>query len=264
MKKIFLLILPALILFSCEKDFTGIIDPELSDYQLSSINQVDSFIFSPNDSLITFNANFRSTDGIQSVSIDIISSAKSKLNQQPVVLLDNGNSGNGDQRAGDGIFSGRFAFSRVFPNGVYTVKYYITDTNQKTKLIAQQNFNYNNGQDNVAPVISNLVAPAAVPIGIDTSYLVITLDVTDENSLIDIDFVFFNSYLPDGSASSANPIEMYDDETNGDETAGDGTYTATVTLPPAGVTKGMYRWEFQARDRGELLSNKIIHNIEIQ
>ena len=56
---------------------------------------------------------------------------------------------------------------------------------------------------------------------------------------------------------------MYDNGTNGDQTSGDGIYSLIIELPPTGVTKGVYRWEFQARDHGKKLSNKIIHNIVI-
>jgi len=57
---------------------------------------------------------------------------------------------------------------------------------------------------------------------------------------------------------------MFDDGTNGDVTAGDGTYSRIVILPPVGVTKGTFRWEFQAIDRSGESSNIIDHFVLIQ
>jgi len=57
---------------------------------------------------------------------------------------------------------------------------------------------------------------------------------------------------------------MFDDGNNGsdgDLIAGDGIYSIIIRLPPTGVTKGTYRWEFQARDRAGKSSNKIIHTL---
>lgn len=113
-------------------------------------------------------------------------------------------------------------------------------------------------------MISNLVAPSSVTIGSDTSFIQLNLDVVDSNGLNDILFVWFDSYLPNGNPSSQNPIALYDDGVNGgDLTAGDGTYSRIVILPPVGVTRGTYRWEFRARDRIGDLSNQIIHFLEV-
>lgn len=117
----------------------------------------------------------------------------------------------------------------------------------------------------VAPVISNLVAPDTVTIGGDTTKIFLSVTVSDENGLSDINSVYFNSYIPpDGHPSSANPIKMYDDGTHGDQKAGDGIYSTYVVLPPTGVPHGTFRWEFFAQDKNGLLSNKISHNIVVQ
>ena len=59
---------------------------------------------------------------------------------------------------------------------------------------------------------------------------------------------------------------MYDDgnPVHGDAIAGDGIYSQIISLPPTGVTKGTYRWEFQAQDREKKTSNIIIHNIVVK
>jgi hypothetical protein len=117
----------------------------------------------------------------------------------------------------------------------------------------------------VAPVISNLIAPDSVTIGNDSTKIFLSITVWDQNGLNDISSVFFNSYIPpDGHASSANPIKMYDDGTHGDKTAGDGIYSTYVILPSTGVPHGTFRWDFFAQDKSGLLSNKISHNVVVQ
>jgi hypothetical protein len=152
-------------------------------------------------------------------------------------------------------------------NGKYTIQYYLINSNNNTELVAEHNFTYNNNLADAAPVVSNLVAPDTVSLNTGlTTDINLSIQVADSNGLNDIDIVFFNSFLPNGNASSNNPFIMFDDgkPEHGDAVAGDGIYSLIVSLPPTGVTKGTYRWEFQARDRGKKTSNIIIHNIVVK
>ena len=123
--------------------------------------------------------------------------------------------------------------------------------------------NYFNGQDQYPPVISNLNAPdtlflAAVPVA-----TTMTVEAWDPNGQNDIDMVYFQSYRPDGT-TSGTIFELLDngDPTAGDATAGDGIYSIIIQLPPQ-TTTGKWRFDFQARDRSDSLSNLISHNIYI-
>jgi len=263
MKKILLLIIP-FIIWGCEKSFNDILDPETSDYQVTGVSSFNSFNYAVGDSAATFFLRLNSNANIIQSYVEIYSPENKKLNSSPIVLYDDGSASHGDQSAGDGIFSNKFPFSQSNLNGSYKVIYYVESKDGNTKQVALHSFIYQNGNNNVAPEISNLVAPDTAEIGSVTLLIFLSVDVADSNGQSDIKMVYFNSFIPpNGNAASNNPFVMLDDGTNGDMTANDGTYSIIIQLPPQGVTKGVYRWEFMARDRGNKLSNIIIHYINI-
>lgn len=115
---------------------------------------------------------------------------------------------------------------------------------------------------NVPPVIKNVQAPDTlnVPV-IDTLKIALSVDVSDADGPADLSFVFFNTFRPDGSPSSSNPFQLFDDGNviaNGDLTKDDGTYSRIIILPP-GTSKGKYRFDFQAFDKSDEPSNLISH-----
>lgn len=262
MKKIIPLVL-LLILPGCEKKYDTVIDTSSYTYRVTSVKTFPVYKYAVGDSLLTLNIGFNSSENIIAVYFDLYSSANKKLNSAPVQMFDSGFEEHGDDVKGDNIFSNKFPLSQSDPNGIYEVRYFVSDKSASTNQVATIQFRYDNSQENVPPVISNLIAPDSVALS-DTGAvpIFISVDAFDENGPGDIELVFFNSFLPNGSPSSGNPFIMYDDGTNGDIVAGDGTYSLVVGLPPT-AAKGTYRWEFQARDRTKTLSNKIIHNIVV-
>lgn len=271
MKKYLLLLLP-FFFPGCEKDFDQVIDNTVISYQVINVGIIgystnDTIKYAFGDSLITFFIKFNSPQYVQSAMFDIYASNGEKLNASRVSLFDDGLVEHGDSAANDGQFSNKFPLSQSNPNGKYEVQFFVTDVLKNTKKAAVQNFEYDNGQANVAPVVANLIAPDTVYL--DTSQATpihLSLEASDSNGLNDIEIVFFNSFIPpNGNPSVNNPFELYDNGNpqNGDQTAGDGIYSLIIQLPPTGVTKGTYRWEFQAKDRRNALSNKIIHEITI-
>ncbi len=265
MKKYIYILLP-FIFWGCQKDFNSVVDSSPSNYQVNKILGADSVMYYPSDSLITISIGFTSSTGIRTVSANVIDPSQNQINLDPIILFDNGNlSDNGDTTKGDNIYSNKYPLSRYYANGNYQIQYFVTDYSNQSNLAAIRSFNFNNGQANVAPVISNLVCPDTETIQPVTINIFVSVYVHDDNGLKDIKSVYFNSYIPpDGHPSSQNPIMMYDDGTHGDVTAGDGIYSTYVVLPSTGVPKGTFRWEFQAEDRGGLLSNKIIHYLVIK
>jgi hypothetical protein len=253
MRKFSLLLIP-LLFWGCDKTFENVIDVTSENYQVISVSPFGNFVYNPSDSLITIRINFKSGSEISGVSFDMIASDGTLINPSPVPLFDND----------DNRFLNQFPMSEYYPNGKYNLKYYVSKQTGTNALVAWGSFDYDNGQTNIAPVISNLVVPDTAVIGVDTTIFV-SVDVHDDNGLNDIDEdgVFFNSFLPDSTPSSGNPFIMFDDGTNGDLVSGDGTYSLIVQLPSSGVARGTYRWEFQARDRGGKSSNIIIHFLEI-
>ncbi len=254
----------ALLFTGCVKEFDSVVDVRQMDFKVTYVGIVDSFTFIPGDSVIFIRLGLNNPAGINKITAEIYSPDNKRLQGSPVELFDDGNSSIGDFVKGDGVYSQKFPFSQFFPNGVYRIEYFSEDKYLNNYKVAVKSLNFNNGQSNIPPVVSNLQAPDTAFIGQQTTVIKLTLDVLDSNGQNDIESVFFNSFIPpNGNPSSGNPFIMYDDGTNGDDTAGDGKYTVLVQLPATGVTKGVYRWEFQARDRGKKLSNVIIHNIHI-
>ena len=251
MRKFGLLLIP-LLFWGCDKTFENVIDVTRENYQVTSVSPTGNIVYNPNDSLITIRIIFTSGSEVSDVSFDMIASDGSLLNSSPVPLFDNN----------DNRFNNQFPMSEYYPTGIYNLKYYVNEQTGSNVLVAWGSFKYNNGQANIAPVISNLVVPDTAVVGVDTTIFV-SVDVHDDNGLNDIDVVFFNSFLPDNTPSSGNPFIMFDDGTNGDLVPGDGTYSLIVQLPSSGVALGTYRWEFQARDRGGKSSNIIIHFLEV-
>ncbi len=115
---------------------------------------------------------------------------------------------------------------------------------------------------NQPPTLSGLLAPDSVSLGIVPKTILLTIDATDPDGLGDIKRVTFNSFLPSNSPSQGNPFQMYDDGTNGDDVANDGTYALLIALPPTAAI-GTYRFEFQAIDRSNAVSPVVIHYITV-
>ncbi len=258
------LLLASLTYLGCEKDFDSVVDQTPSNFQVIGVRTIDSVRYIPGDSLVLLTVTFNNSSDLRSVFADIYASDGNKLNQNSFSLLDNGKTENGDFSAGDNTYSNKFPLSQFYPNGIYTIKYFAEDKSKSVRQVAVQNFKFDNGQTNIAPVISNLVAPDSAKIDTIKILILLSIKAEDQNGRSDIESVFFNSFIPpNGNPSSSNPFIMHDDGINGDLTPGDGIYSLIIELPPAGVTEGNYRWEFQARDRGKKLSNLILHNIVI-
>jgi hypothetical protein len=254
MKKLLFLVIPILF-WGCEKTYDNIIDVVTENYQVTFVSHPTSLdLKNPGDSLLSARIKFTRLSQLQQVFFDVIASDNSVLNPVPIEMFD----------ISDNLFSAQFILKREYPNGKYILNFTAKGSTGESKLVATSSFDFNNGQDNFPPVISNLVAPDTVAIGSDTTFIQLTIDAEDGNGLNDLEFVWFDSYLPNGNPSSQNPIAMYDDGTNGgDVTAGDGKYSSIVILPPTGVARGSYRWEFRARDRSGTLSNLITHFLEV-
>ena len=258
-------ILVALLLIACEKNYDTVIENINPDYQVTSVAPSDSISYNPSDSLVIVRINFSNSSNLQSVFCDIYASDNIKLNTSPLALLDNGNLANGDDIANDGSFANKFPLSQSNPNGVYNIKYYVLDNSNTSKQVALGTFKYNNGQNNIAPVISDDIVEPDTAVVTTTTIILTSVKTFDQNGLSDIDKVYFIVYRPDGTTSN-NQNVMFDDgdlAVHGDQVAGDGIYSLLIQITSANA-KGTYRLEFQAKDRGGKLSNIINHSLLIQ
>ena len=118
--------------------------------------------------------------------------------------------------------------------------------------------------NNTIPVLSEPSIPATISRSASPNTHLLSIKASDPDAICDdaITRVFFNSFLPNGSASSGNPFNMRDDGKEGDAVANDGRYSLTIQIT-AQVATGTYRFEFQAQDRNGGLSEKLIRTINV-
>ncbi len=267
MKKILIIIIP-FILWGCKRDFNSVIDTQPVNFQVTKINTASSFTYQPSDSLITISLGFNSSKDINSVYANVFDPSMNQINLLPIMLFDNGNiPDNGDTVKGDGIYSNKFPLSHYYPKGNYLVQYFVTDALNKTSFAAYHSFAFDNGQTNVAPVISNLTMPDSTSFG--TSFI-FSVKADDQNGLSDITSVFYKLYRPDGTlivnsqGISEFPLsDNGDTDVTGDVTAHDGIFTNKLSIP-TGQQSGTWKFVFQAQDRGGLFSNTITHNLVVK
>jgi hypothetical protein len=265
MKKSIFLIFLLFYVSGCDKIPSGVVDTDSISFQAVKIIAPQVVVYNQNDSSFITSVKLKSSTGLSEIWLDFYSSDGKKINKDKIDLQDDGNLANGDTINNDNIFSVRLFLSKYNLVGQYRIEYYLSDVDGSITYLGNNNFSYYNGQANYPPIISNLVAPDSIILNGVDQLLNISLNAVDYNGLNDIKEVYFNSFIPpNGRPSLSNPILMYDDGTHGDVTTGDGKYTVTVVLPATGVTKGEYRWEFQAKDRSDSLSNKIIHYLIIK
>lgn len=120
---------------------------------------------------------------------------------------------------------------------------------------------------NVPPVVSGLHAPASIQVPVSgTNTAVLSILANDPDGNCDIKNVFFNSYRPDGTITGGSPFTMYDDgniPVHGDTVAGDGRYSLIIGIPSSQTTFGYFKFQYQARDYSNLLSNQLIDSINV-
>ena len=277
MKRQFILSITALcamaVMFvtGCDKIPGGVVDFRSADYKVTNIVAPSSVVYAKSDSSIVISAQLTNTASVASVWCTVTSIDGTIDVMDRVNMNDDGNtSGNGDVKRNDGIYTGKFFISRTKPNGQYQIEFYVEDNvNQSPDNVAKVGsavFNYDNGQNNLPPIISNLVLSASVNRG-DT--FVFTVKADDPNGAADISQVYFRLYRPDGTlvvnSQGISNFPMFDDgntSSDGDQTAGDGIYSVTLNFP-ADQPVGIWKFEFQAKDRNGTLSNLITQNMTV-
>jgi hypothetical protein len=256
MRKYYFLLLPLLI-WGCEQSFDNVIDTSTENYQLSSVigikDTVDLKV--PGDSLLSLRLIFTPQSEINKVFFDIYASDNTRLNSVPIEM----------QEALDNIYEEQFILQRENPIGNYNAIFSVTGFDGKNKQVAVSSFYFNNGQDNLPPIISNTVVEPDTVVVNDTTIIFTSVEASDPNGENDILEVYFKVYKPDGTTNDVK-VFLFDDgntSESGDLIAGDGIYSRLIQVDQSN-DKGIYRFEFQAKDRSGELSNIINHFVLIQ
>jgi len=254
MQKIVLLLLP-FIFIGCDKTFDEIIDSTPNNYQVSTIEGIKDTIDlrNPGDSLLTVRVILEPGSEINSASFDLLDPDNSPVNSSPVQLL----------MVSQNIYENQFLMEQDFTNGKYTVNVFIVGANEINSLAAVNTFRFNNGV-NFPPEIANTVIEPDTAVVDEPTSIFTSVEASDPNGQNDIELVFFVVYKPD-STTNGNRNEMFDDgeDIHGDQVAGDGIYSLLIQVNQTN-DKGLYRFEFQAKDRGGKFSNIIDHFVLIQ
>lgn len=260
-----------LIFSACDKIPDGVVENRIADYTVTQVNAPASAVYSVADSSVVTSIKIENASSVSEVWCSVSLADGSKTVREKVEMLDDGKvQTNGDTSAGDNIFSGKFIMSKLFAQGSYEIRYFVKDNinteGQNVALVAIQKFNFSKGENNTAPVISDLQLQQSVSRG---ESFIFTLKASDQNGLNDITAVYFKLYRPDGSQlDPGNGLEyflMHDDgntDVFGDAAAGDGIFSFKNSFGATAAT-GDWKFEFRAKDRSGELSNTITQNLTV-
>lgn len=257
MNKFVQIILIGIIVIGCDGISDSIIDPSTADILVTNISAPTELEFSSPDIEVNTSITFSSSETIEKVWFRLTSQDGSTVITSFTEMEKNQN-----------VYSGSFKMTEQDPNGIYTIEYFIQTNIQEEKKMASHNFSFENMQNNVPPVISNLNMPDQIDRDIVFKF---SVDVEDENGYEDVKDVFYQLFRPNGeqvsNSQGISEFPLFDDgntEVNGDEVAFDGIYTVLLVFPSSAAETGTWKFEFNARDRNDELSNTITHNLVVQ
>ena len=255
MRKSYFLLIPLLI-WGCEKTYENLIDTSTDNFQVNSLSGIKdiNLLENPEDSILTFTMTFSSGSFVSDAYFDIYFSDNSKVNSSPVEM----------QEIFDNTYSAQYFLGRANPIGNYTVRFSAIGIEGTAKQVALGSFQFNNGQENLPPEISNTVIDPDTAVVNDTTIIFTSVEAMDPNGANDILEIYFIVYRPDGTTNNSKVL-LYDDGNpdNGDVVAGDGIYSRLIQVNQNNQ-KGTYRFEFRAKDRIGDLSNILNHFVLIQ
>ena len=269
--RIVLIILIAAGAAGCDKIPGGLVDYKTVDYSVTNITAPASVLFNATDSSNIISLQIKNLNTVSMVWCKINSSDGTITIKEQLLLYDDGNlPSHGDSKMNDGIFSNKFLMTRSNPSGSYQIQFFVVDNVNQTpdnvSNVGYALFQYDNGQNNLPPVISNLVIPSSVNRGTAFTF---SIKADDPNGAADISAVDYQIYKPDGSlltnSSGLSVFPMYDDGNtaqDGDISAGDQIYTYILNIPQT-YPGGKWNFVIFAKDRSGATSNIITATITV-
>jgi len=269
MKKSISIILGILVLSAgCDSISDSVIDSGANEIKVLSVNVPSKIIYTDSSTSLTIKLEVEDKSAVKSVWCKIVFSDGSITVNKNVAMLDNGDTeSNGDVLENDNIFSGKVLISDEYPSGYYNIEFYINEITGASVKAAVARFEFDNAQDNIAPVLSELNIPSQIQ---RNERFTFSVKAVDENGSHDIKSVFYELFTPNGTqvSNSENLTEfpMFDnglEQQNGDLFDGDSVYSVYLTFP-GDVETGSWQFKFSAKDRGGKTSNQLTHNLDVQ
>ena len=146
MRKFGLLLIP-LLFWGCDKTFENVIDVTRENYQVTVVSGIKDTIDlkNPSDSLLNLRLIFTPESEVNRVYFDVIDPDDSPLNSAPIEMIN----------ISGVIYENQFILKPEHPNGKYKVQFSVTGFDGENQVAAVSSFQFNNGQDNIPPFISN-------------------------------------------------------------------------------------------------------------
>ncbi len=245
--------LSAIFLFSlafwagCTKDFSSTVEESTPVYTVNYLKALPNTAATKNDTLY-LEAGFSSANKPSSVVVQFSTSSQVQIR----ATLTQTSSGSN--------FFGKAVVGSSLPGGVYDVDYYGQNDDATLTHIGKQYIIIRRANNSV-PVIDTVYAADSITVSSSTIVSYIEVKVSDADGASDISQVFYNATKPNGDTNG--PFYLADDGVFPDATAGDRIYTTGMQIPPT-VTKGTYRFDFQAKDKSGAVSAIKSHYITLK
>jgi len=253
-----------IIIYSCEKEDSTVIDPVLNFPAILS-HYITPVVLNSDTVSCIAGATVESIDPVGSVEVKFYDLNNNVLTIG--LLHDNGVFP--DTTAGDGKYTGYLTYVFTCREvGNHNVEFLATSTagltsNPILETVTIQRI------PNDPPVVSGIViTPDSTQQSIDV-FLIFMITATDPNGYCDIGRVFYSGFSPGGTALT--PRDLFDDgsccpvdgttQTSGDTTAFDNKYTRKLFGGPPEL--GYYRYYIKAVDRSGDTSNILSDSIYV-
>lgn len=259
LKTIFCLFAITLATWNCSENPTGI--PENSPPQLSQL-RTPSIIHTGALKKYSFTVKVEDAQGKNDVG-NVSYSMRKIGNGAAVVasggLVDNGQ--NGDVLVGDGVFTTQIqGIVAQGDTGAFEIEFSASDKSGATSQTLTAILLIRAGVGESAPVILDIIASSTAPIDSAVFFYKIAALVSDGDGLSDIDSVFVEFFPPSNPTPNITK-RLYDDGTNGDDTAGDGVFTNSFE---SSIFKDLvsYFFRVQAVDKSGNASERKVQTVQ--
>ena len=243
------MLIPLLIIISCEKNTDNIIDPNYAAPILSNVYKSKDTIwttsFNPSIQLNTsLDVNANGGSAISSVKCKIYDSGNNLLNE--ITLLDNGilpDSVPGDLRYSCSVNITNISCLLV---GSYSIVYTAVNQDGISGNVINSSFLVKNSM-NFPPTLSNPVIPDSIVRPVSVPFLLtLQITATDTNGVCDVNQVYFDTYRPSGSYLGRNPMTYSNSSV--------WTFSNFVTPAVPDSVYGYYKYFFYAIDNSNAIS----------